>query len=138
MPDQPCLSIPGQGGAQIASGVRMQSEALAPYCVTIVATTGDFGAKGSRSKVELIAHPMGETPKALMPTHLWTGNAIVAFLPDSNPGPGAKQFSIKVTTQTGETYRATPVEVTSIAGEGGYPPAHDPTSGALVPAPINA
>lgn len=122
-------ATPGQNG----------TEAIVPYAV-VLTTIGDFEPQGPQSQVELIASETANTPSAEMTPERWEKKVIVAWLPQNSPSPGTADFSVKVTTRDGTTYRAWPVKVTSIGGEGGYPPTHDPTSGAVLaaPTPVNA
>jgi hypothetical protein len=131
------VCIPGQGLS--VQQLRIQSEAVAPYCVLITAPLGDFETQGSRSKVDLVVGENADGRSGSMTPHTWTKNAIVAWLPaDSPAGSPDATFSVRVTTQSGSVYVASPVKVTSIGGAGGYPPTHDPTSGQILQMPVQA
>lgn len=140
MPDpRYTICIPGQG---LQVNALLQSEAVAPHCVLIVSPLGNFEAQGTLSKVELVVLINGSDGNAvtMMPEN-WTEKVISAWLPGiAPPGHQNGMFSVRVTTQSGTVYRASPVKVTSIGGTGGYPPTHDPLTGEplQVPVPVNS
>lgn len=120
MPAAKCT--PGQDG----------TEAIAPYPVLLVTESGDFDSSGSTVRgIDLISNTPGE-PSSPMTPDVWTSKVIVARLPEENPSGGTgddETFTVRVTTRDGTIYEATPVYVTALLGNGGYPPTHDPATG---------